>query len=268
MRLIRTRDPEGRIVSALLHADGQAERLVGSPFEAWSGDGQPFTPGPLLAPIVPPLILCVAHNYRAHAAELKNKAPDYPVVFLKFPHALVGPEAPIRLPRGLRSDKVDYEAEMAVVLGRDCRNVSEAGALDYVLGYTCANDVSARDWQLERGGGQFSKGKSFDTFCPLGPWIVAPQAMPDPGNLQVRCLLNGQEMQSGNTRDFIFSLPRLISFLSGSATLPAGTVILTGTPSGVGHARTPPVYLQPGDAVTVEVEGVGRLTNPVAEEAL
>lgn len=165
------------------------------------------------------------------------------------------------------SDKVDYEVELAVVIGQRAKNVARAQALSYVAGYTVANDVSARDWQLERGGGQWSRGKSFDTFCPLGPALVTPDEIPDPQNLQVKTVLNGQTMQDWNTRDMIFDVATLIEFLSHETTLWPGTVILTGTPQGVGMARTPPVFLRVGDTVLCEIEGIGALSNPVRASA-
>jgi 2-keto-4-pentenoate hydratase/2-oxohepta-3-ene-1,7-dioic acid hydratase in catechol pathway len=161
---------------------------------------------------------------------------------------------------------VDYECELAVVIGRTCRNVPRARALDHVLGYTCANDVSARDWQRNGGGGQWSRGKTFATFCPLGPALVTTDELPDPGRLAIRTEVNGQVMQDWNTSDMIFDVPTLVEFLSASMHLRPGTVILTGTPHGVGFARTPPVFLAAGDSVTIEIEGIGRLTNPVIEE--
>ena len=164
------------------------------------------------------------------------------------------------------SEKVDYECELAVVLGKRCHNVTRDEAVQHILGYTCANDVSARDWQKNGGGGQWCRGKTFATFCPLGPVITTADEIDDPNNLSLRTLLNGKVMQEWNTNDMIFDVPALIEFLSASTILNPGTVILTGTPHGVGFARTPPVYLQPGDEVTVEIEGIGRLTNPVIEE--
>jgi 2-keto-4-pentenoate hydratase/2-oxohepta-3-ene-1,7-dioic acid hydratase in catechol pathway len=180
--------------------------------------------------------------------------------------AVQNPGDPIILPRHLRSDEVDYECELAVVIGERCRNASQADALKYVRGYTCANDVSARDWQKRRSGGQWCRAKSFDTFCPLGPVLVTPDEIPNPNALNIRTLVNGEVLQQSNTGDMIFDVPTLIEFLSGSTTLLPGTVILTGTPSGVGMARTPARWLQPGDVVTVEIEKIGALTNPVVAE--
>jgi 2-keto-4-pentenoate hydratase/2-oxohepta-3-ene-1,7-dioic acid hydratase in catechol pathway len=152
------------------------------------------------------------------------------------------------------------------VIGRAARNVSRENALSHVLGYTCANDVSARDWQKHGGGGQWCRGKTFDTFCPLGPALVTADEIADPGGLKIRTVLNGEVMQDCTTGDMIFDVPALIAFLSGSTTLQPGTVILTGTPHGVGMARNPPVWLREGDTVTVEIDGIGALTNPVRAE--
>ena len=187
---------------------------------------------------------------------------------MKTATAVQNPGDPIVLPRKLRSDKVDYECELAVIIGKRCHNVSRADALSYVLGYSCANDVSARDWQKDGGGGQWCRGKTFATFCPLGPCLVTADEIPNPNALQIRTILNGNTMQDWNTNDMIFDVPTLIEFLSASTILAPGTVILTGTPHGVGAARTPPVFLQPGDEVTIEIEGIGRLTNPVVEEVV
>jgi 2-keto-4-pentenoate hydratase/2-oxohepta-3-ene-1,7-dioic acid hydratase in catechol pathway len=220
----------------------------------------------LLAPVVPTAIWCIGLNYRQHAAETHAKIPDYPILFAKGLNAVQNPGDPIEIPTHLRSDEVDYEGELAVVIGKTCKNVRRQDALNYVLGYTAANDVSARDWQKNRGGGQWCRGKTFDTFCPLGPCLVTPDEIPNPNALRLRTLLNGEVMQDSNTNDMIFDVPALIEFLSGSTTLLPGTVILTGTPQGVGMARNPPVWLKPGDTITVEVEKIGQLTNPVANE--
>ncbi len=222
----------------------------------------------LLAPIEPKTIYCIGLNYRKHAEETGAKIPEYPVVFLKSPTAVQNPEGPIILPRRLRSDQVDFECELAVVIGYECKNVSRADALNYVLGYTIANDVSARDWQKDRGGSQWCRGKTFDTFCPLGPAMVTPALAPDPNRLAIATRVNGVTMQQSNTRDMIFSVPEIIEFLSGSTTLEPGTLILTGTPEGVGMGRKPPLYLKAGDVVEIEIEGIGILRNPVIEEEI
>lgn len=222
----------------------------------------------LLAPIVPPTIYAIGLNYRAHAEEMDKPIPEHPVVTMKSPTALLDPGGTIRLPRFLPSDSVDYECELAIVIGRSCKNATPANALDHVLGYTAANDVSARDWQKLYSGGQWCKGKTFDTFCPLGPALVTPDSMGDPDRLAIQTELNGVVVQSSNTEDMIFSVTDLICFLSGSTTLAPGTLILTGTPTGVGAAQKPPRYLRAGDEVVVEVEGIGRLVNQVDAEAI
>ena len=221
-----------------------------------------------LAPVIPTGIVCVAANYAEHARESGAADNEHPVLFLKLPGAVQDPDGPIVLPRQLRSDQVDYEGELAVVVGQTCRNVTPEEALGYVLGYTCANDVSARDWQKQWGGGQFCRGKMFDTFCPLGPALATPDEIPDPQNLSIRTRLNGELMQEGHTSQMTFSIAELIAFISGSTTLLPGTVVLTGTPAGVGAARDPQVFLQPGDQVSVEIEKIGTLSNPVIEEPL
>jgi 2-keto-4-pentenoate hydratase/2-oxohepta-3-ene-1,7-dioic acid hydratase in catechol pathway len=217
----------------------------------------------LLAPLSPSAVYAIGLNYRDHATETGAPIPEYPVLFMKNIRAVIGPGESIRLPRQSRSDEVDYEAELAVVLARDCRNASRATALSHVAGFTCANDVSARDWQLRRSGRQWCRAKSFDTFCPLGPWVVTPDELPEPLHLGIASRLNGELMQQSNTAQMIFDIPALLEFLSADTTLPAGSVILTGTPHGVGMARQPPVWLQPGDTIAIEIEGIGTLANPV-----
>jgi len=191
--------------------------------------------------------------------------PEYPIIFSKPPSAVVYNGQDIVIPH-IVGDEVDYEAELAVVIGRPAKNVSEEEALDYVMGYTCANDVSSRIWQLKKGGGQWTYSKGFDSFCPLGPRLVPASEIPDPNDLQISCILNGKTMQSSNTKDMIFSVPKIISFLSQSTTLEPGTVILTGTPEGVGYPRKPPVLLKAGDKVTISIEKIGELTNNVVSE--
>ncbi|NDV61183.1 fumarylacetoacetate hydrolase family protein [Puniceicoccales bacterium CK1056] len=267
MKILRTRNESGCIVYLKEISPTEGFLIEGDIFGSFSVSEQRLPIRERLAPVHPPLIIGIAQNYRAHALEMGGDLPRKPVFFLKMPHSLQDPGKPILLPRNLRSDKVDFESELAVIIGKTCRNVSEPEALEHVLGYAAANDVSARDWQKEWGGGQFCRGKGFDTFCPIGPHIVTREDIPDPGKLAIRGYLNDELMQDGHTSDLIFSVPQLIAFLSGSTTLPAGTVILTGTPSGVGAARTPPLYLKAGDRYTVEIESIGKLENPVAEEA-
>jgi 2-keto-4-pentenoate hydratase/2-oxohepta-3-ene-1,7-dioic acid hydratase in catechol pathway len=249
-----------------LHADGRTTILEGELFGTLRDTGAVAKVDKLLAPLEPRDILCIGLNYKQHAAESGAQPPAHPVLFMKNSGALQNPGDPIVLPRKLRSDEVDYECELAIVIGKTCHNVGRADALKHVLGYTCANDVSARDWQRNGGGGQWCRGKSFATFCPLGPCIVTTDEIPDPNTLTIRTVLNGQVMQDWNTDDMIFDVPAIIEFMSASMLLRPGTVILTGTPHGVGFARKPPVFLRPGDAVTVEIDKIGSLTNPVVEE--
>jgi 2-keto-4-pentenoate hydratase/2-oxohepta-3-ene-1,7-dioic acid hydratase in catechol pathway len=266
MKIVRYQDAHGGVQYGRLHEDGHVTRLSGDIFDKFTDTGEPATVARLLAPIVPRDILCIGLNYRRHAAEGNQPTPQHPIVFMKNSGTLQNPGDPIVLPRRLRSDEVDYECELAVIIGKPCHNVSKAEALSYVLGYTCANDVSARDWQIKLGGSQWCRGKTFATFCPLGPCLVTTDEIPNPNALGIRTVLNGQTMQDWNTEDMIFDVPTLIEFLSGSTKLAAGTVILTGTPHGVGSARKPPVFLQPGDSVTIEIDKIGALTNPVVAE--
>jgi 2-keto-4-pentenoate hydratase/2-oxohepta-3-ene-1,7-dioic acid hydratase in catechol pathway len=248
-------------------AEGRARRLRGD-FGAWERSEELAPEHRILAPVTPPVIFAIGVNYREHAFETGAQPPAHPVVFMKSPVAVQHPGGAIRLPRFLRSEQVDYEAELAVVIGRACKNATEATALDYVAGFCCANDVSARDWQRTWGGGQFCRGKTFDTFCPLGPWLVTPEELPGTLDVGIRSRVNGEGRQHSRTGEMIFSPRKLIAFLSGSTTLPAGTVILTGTPPGVGMARKPPAWLKAGDMVEVEIDGLGVLHNPVEEEAI
>lgn len=222
----------------------------------------------LLAPADPPAIFCIGLNYREHARETNAPIPEHPVVFMKQPGSLQDPGRPIVLPRGLPSHQVDFEGELVVVIGRRCKNVRRDEAASVILGYTCGNDVSARDWQKQWGGGQFCRGKTFDTFAPVGPVLVTADEVADPQQLRVVTRVNGNVMQNDATAGMIFSVAELVAFLSGSTTLYPGTLIFTGTPSGVGMARKPPVFLQPGDEVEVEITGLGVLHNPVEAEAL
>ncbi len=266
MRIIRHLSPSGPAYAAL-QPDGTAREIAGDIFGGFSVTDRVVKPGRLLAPVAPANLLAIGLNYRKHAEEGGRGAPEKPVLFLKATSSVQNPGDPIEIPQALASQEVDYECELAVVIGRRCKNATRATALEHVLGYTCANDVSARDWQRKPwGGGQWCQAKSFDTFCPLGPALVTRDEIPDPNHLRLRTLLNGQVMQDWNTDDMIFDVPALIEFLSGSKTLLPGTVILTGTPHGVGFARQPPVFMHAGDAVTVDIEGIGALTNPVTLE--
>jgi 2-keto-4-pentenoate hydratase/2-oxohepta-3-ene-1,7-dioic acid hydratase in catechol pathway len=215
----------------------------------------------LLAPVQPPNVIAIGLNYRKHAEESGSAIPTRPVVFIKATTAVCNPGDNIMLPR-MAPNEVDYECELVMVIGKRAKHVSAERALEYVLGYTCANDVSARDVQ-NRQDTQWARGKSFDTFAPLGPWI---QTDLDPDHARLVSRLNGQVMQDSNTSDLIFCCRELIAYLSDAMTLLPGTVILTGTPSGVGSARKPPVFLRPGDTVEIEIEGIGTLSNPVVAE--
>jgi 2-keto-4-pentenoate hydratase/2-oxohepta-3-ene-1,7-dioic acid hydratase in catechol pathway len=268
MKIIRYLDPQGKTCLAAQQADGTAREIEGDLLGSYRVSDRNAEVKKLLAPLVPPAILCIGLNYRRHAVEGKSPIPKWPILFIKTPSAIQNPGDPILLPRQLKSEEVDYECELAVVIGRQCKNVLREEALDYVLGYTCANDVSARDWQKQMGGTQWCRGKTFDTFCPLGPCLVTRDEIPNPNALAIKTILNGEVMQDWNTEDMIFDVKGLIEFLSGSTTLAAGTLILTGTPHGVGMARTPPVWLKDGDIVTIEIEKIGALTNPVLDEPL
>jgi 2-keto-4-pentenoate hydratase/2-oxohepta-3-ene-1,7-dioic acid hydratase in catechol pathway len=214
----------------------------------------------LLAPVPRPgKLICIGLNYRDHAAESNMPIPERPVVFSKFTTSVVGPGDSVVLP--LTSSQVDYEAELAVVIGRRAKNVSRDRAFDYVLGYTIVNDVSARDFQF--ADGQWQRGKSCDTFAPMGEAITTTDDVPDPHCLSIKLRLNGQTMQDSNTDQLIFGVPELIEFLSETITLEPGDVIATGTPSGVGFARKPPVFIKHDDVMEVEIEKLGTLTSPV-----
>lgn len=206
----------------------------------------------------PQKIIAIGLNYQDHVQESKGTIPELPILFAKFQNTLIGHGETIEWdPRITR--EVDYEAELAVIIGKETFNCPEDKAMEVVYGYTCANDVSARDLQF--GDGQWVRGKSLNTFCPIGPWIVTADEISDPHDLSIKCILNGQVMQDSNTSQMIFKIPYLISFISKHITLSAGDVILTGTPSGVGRFRKPRVLLKEGDEVTVEIEGLGSLTN-------
>lgn len=211
----------------------------------------------------PGKLICIGLNYRDHAAESNMAIPERPAVFSKFSTAVIAPGEPVITPE--TSQQVDYEAELAVVIGRRAKNVSVISALDCVLGYTAFNDVSARDFQF--ADGQWQRGKSCDTFAPMGPTIVTADEIPDPHKLSIKLRLNGKTMQDSNTDQLIFGVPELISFLSETITLEPGDVIATGTPPGVGFARKPPVFLKHGDEMEVEIEKIGVLNNPVRNAA-
>lgn len=260
MRYLRHLTPDGPAWAALT-ADGDTRAVAGDLFGEFEVTGEHVTPTRVLSPVAPTQIIGIGLNYRRHAAEGGKPVPERPMWFMKTVSSLQHPGDPIVLPRS--SDKIDYEGELAVVIGRDAKDVSPAEALDHVLGYTIGIDVSARDWQRSLGGGQFCHAKSFDTFCPLGPFLVDCDECPEPDNLRLTTRINGELMQDSTTADMVFDVATLVSFLSTDRTLPAGTVILTGTPEGVGFARKPPVWLQDGDTVEVTIAGLGTLCQPV-----
>ncbi len=266
MRIIRFIS-SGKIYFGEIIDSKHAKVIDGDLFSQFQVTQQVLSIDKLLAPIIPTDILCIGVNYRLHAEETGSAIPQNPMLFIKSSNTLNNPFDPIVLPRN--STMVDFEAELCVVIGKAARHVSREKALDYVFGYTCANDVSARDWQRDKalGGGQFARGKSFDTFCPLGPWIVTRAEIPNPNELKISCRVNGAEMQNSSTSDMIYDVPSLIASLSSTLTLKPGAVILTGTPSGVGMGRNPPVWLKAGDRVEVELEKVGTLENSLVSEA-
>ncbi len=226
-------------------------------------NSEPLADEVQLAPPVPNpgKIIAIGLNYADHAAESGSEIPSEPVVFNKFTTALRADGQAIELPAA--SNEVDYEAELVVVIGKEAKNVPVEKALDYVAGYTCGHDVSARDWQKNKPQGQWLLGKSFDSFAPLGPALVTTDEIADPHNLGISMRLNGEVMQQSNTKQFIFRIDQLIAYLSQVCTLQPGDLIFTGTPPGVGAARKPPVFLKPGDVAEVEIEGIGVLRNPV-----
>ena len=218
----------------------------------------------LEAPISDPgKIICIGKNYAKHAAEMGSEPPSIPVVFSKFNSAIAAPGSDITLPS--ISEKVDFEAELVVVIGKQGRFIDRSDAMSHVFGYCCGNDISARDWQKEKPGGQWLLGKTFDGFAPLGPGIVTVDEIDDPNNLDITLRLNGETMQSSNTSHLIFPIDFLISHLSQFVTLQPGDLIFTGTPAGVGAGRTPPIFLKNGDQLEVEIEGIGKLHNRIVD---
>ncbi len=250
------------------HVEGGSVVPMGGDLLAWL-EGAPAVDGPavpleslrLRAPVPRPgKIFGVGLNYRDHAEETGQPVPDVPILFAKFANSVIGPGEPIVVPAATR--RPDYEAELGVVIGSTARVVSVAQALDHVAGYLCCNDVSARD--LQKATSQWIRGKAIDTFLPCGPWLVTADEVPDPQALGIRCTLNGQVMQDSSTDQMVFGVAELVSYISQACTLEPGDLIATGTPPGVGFARTPPVWLHDGDEVTIEIEGLGALTNPVS----
>ncbi len=248
--------------------DGSTAAVIeGDLFSEFSVTAERKSVSRFLPPVSPSAILCIGLNYKIHAKETGLPLPEYPVLFMKNPGAATGHRCDILIPAVCsKKPEVDYEAELAVIIKKKIKNISPSQANDAVLGYTCANDISARIWQMHSGGKQWIRGKSFDTFCPLGPEIVTPDEIKNPDHLDIECILNGKTMQKSNTSDMIFSVSEIISYLSQSTTLLPGTIILTGTPGGVGFTRQPPVFLKPGDRLETKIENIGCLENTVVQE--
>ncbi|MFB3894393.1 MAG: fumarylacetoacetate hydrolase family protein [Phycisphaerae bacterium] len=261
MRIARIQS--GTKISHAVVEEGAYRLIDGDIFGQWKPSQKtvPADKGKLLAPVVPPQIIAIGANYRKHCAECHQPVPQAPIIFIKANTSLAGPDDTVLLPK-IAPSEVDWEAELVIVIGKRAKHVSEDQAAEYILGYTCGNDVSARDCQIKLDK-QWARGKSFDTFAPIGPWIATGL---DGDKLDIQLTLNGQVMQKSNTSDMIFNCRHLVSYLSRCMTLLPGTIIMTGTPSGVGMGRTPQVYLKAGDTMTVEIEGIGQLTNPVAAE--
>jgi 2-keto-4-pentenoate hydratase/2-oxohepta-3-ene-1,7-dioic acid hydratase in catechol pathway len=252
---------DGPRTMAELFAAGAAgvDRLRQANPDRIAARGRPLAKLRLLAPVPRPgKVVAIGRNYKDHAAESGTEPPPAPLIFAKFPTAVIAHGDEIRWSQSL-TRQVDYEAELGVVIGRTARNVDESSALDCVLGYTCLNDVSARDLQF--GDGQWTRGKSLDTFCPIGPVVVSGDEIGDARDLAIRCLVNGEERQSARTSDLYFGVAEIVSHCSRAFTLEPGDVIASGTPAGVGAFRKPPLWLADGDEVVVEIEGIGRLTN-------
>ncbi|MFW6051114.1 MAG: fumarylacetoacetate hydrolase family protein [Myxococcota bacterium] len=265
MRITRFMDDEGTPQAGVDLGDGTADVFAtDDPLRDRRPTGKRVAIARRLAPVRPTTIFCIGLNYRRHAEETGAKLPEHPVVFMKPTSAVQHPGAPIRLPACCtRGPEVDFEGELAVVVGTEGRDIPVDRALEHVLGYAVANDVSARRWQKHGGGGQWIRGKGFDTFCPLGPVLVTTEDVADPQALPLRTEVDGTVMQESHTGDMIFTVAELVAFLSQDTTLLPGTVILTGTPEGVGFARKPPVWLAPGDEVRITIDPIGTLTNPV-----
>ncbi len=258
VRFVSPNYPDG--VYGVFAADGRIEVIKGGLLDPVEKTGNVIEESEItryLAPIDPPNVLAIGLNYVEHSEETNIKLPDEPLLFIKANTSVIGHKDNIVLPK-VCPDAVDFEAELCAIIGRTAKDVSEEDALSYVFCYTCGNDVSGRSAQFKDG--QWARGKSFDTFCPIGPYVETDF---DPKNCRVVSRLNGTVMQSGVTSDMVFPVAKLVSYLSHSLTLLPGTLIMTGTPSGVGYTRTPPVYMKSGDVIEVEIEGLGTLRNQV-----
>jgi len=267
MKIIRFESETSEILYGTEYYGDTIEILAGDLLTGLQSTGKRINIKKILAPISPVIILGVGLNYYDHAKEIGMEPPMFPVLFIKNPSSITNPNDPIIVPNICSNPpEVDYEAELAVIIGKTAKNVPEEEALSHVLGYTVANDVTARRWQGKKGAGQWCLSKSFDTFCPLGPVIVTADEISNPQELGISCIHRGETVQKANTSDMIFPVSKLISFFSSVMTILPGTVILTGTPAGVGFSTKPPRYLEHGDSVSVKIEKIGELTNPVIAE--
>jgi len=265
MRVCRLED--GRL--GTVEADAVVPRAGGDPLAVLAGDVPAPSGGPiplsaarLAAPLRPGKLIGIGLNYRAHAAETGAPLPSEPLLFVKLNSAITGPSGPVVRPAS--TDELDYEGELAAVIGRRARRVPVGEALDHVVGYAVMDDVSARD--LQRAEPRWVRAKGLDSFAPFGPWITPPDLVPDPQALRIRTWVNGELRQDGTTADMVFSVAELVAYCSENFTLEPGDVIATGTPAGVGVARTPPSFLRPGDVVRVEIDGLGAIEHPVVAE--
>ena len=261
MRLARFQTPTGPVQVVWHQASWRGAK--GNLAEGFAPTDEIVPEGPRLVPAEIAQIWCIGLNYRRHAEETGATLPPFPVLFAKGLGALQAPGGPVVLPASMNSSQTDFEVELAVVIGKPARNVRRENALHHVAGYTVGVDVSERGWQKKGGGGQWMRGKTFDTFAPLGPDLITPEELGDAGDLRLCLWRNGALMQDSRTSDMLFGVSELIEFLSRDTTLVTGTVILTGTPEGVGMARRPPVFLKSGDEIHVEIEGIGGFTFPV-----
>ena len=264
MRIIRYRDASGRVFHAAEQQGGSHLRIEGDVFGKFQVTREKAEVRKMLPPVEPVQVWCIGQNYKKHAEELGMALPEFPVVFAKGVNTIIASGEAIRLPERAKSGEVDYECELVIVIGKECKDVSRENALDHVAGYMCGNDVSARDWQIKKGGSQWCRGKSFDTFAPIGPCLVTGDEVGDPNSLRIQTVLNGATVQDANTNDMIFDVRTIVSFLSESTTLFPGTLIFTGTPQGVGMGRKPQLWLKDGDEVGVTIEKIGTIQNRVA----
>lgn len=269
MKICRCLTEDGRIHYGLYPSEtnGTMQVLEGDIFTSLTTTDMYLKILAYLPPVTPPNIFALGLSYRKHAEEIGTDVSSHPIVFIKANTSVTGHETNILLPAA-GPDQVDYEGELAVIIGKGGKNIKVPEAMNHVLGYTCANDVSARDWQFEKQKGQWTRGKGFDTFCPLGPCLVTGDEIPDPSRLAIKTMINDLVVQDASTAGLIYDIATIVSDLSQSVTLLPGTVILTGTPEGVGFTRQPPLFLREGDRVTVTIAGIGTLMNGVQRESL